>query len=285
MSLSLTDRLVELSKARNNGLITEEEYAAMRARLLDSFATVTIPPRTASMPQESDIRQSRTSPVPPSRPLPPPPTTNYAPNRCSDDLLLNGAVDLATTLYARQGSKSELNLRSLSRDLPVAGRPGTSFRQSASDRQQRAHTLILPRDLWARLRDTIMTERPGSVVVTANNSLSICNGYDESVPETPPPPYSPPEPLPRRRRASTSFFVKQKTATELREELSKLVDDAKREQDSWKMEEARLKMKMGTKPEEIERVRRKQRASAEKYTRKIEAINIKLSIALAIEQV
>ena len=90
--------------------------------------------------------------------------------------------------------------------------------------------------------------------------------------------------VPRRRRASTSFFMKQKTAAELREELSKLVDDAKREQDSWKMEEARLKMKMGTKPEEIERVRRKQRASAEKYTRKIEATNIKLSIALAIEQ-
>ncbi|CAG8479303.1 4817_t:CDS:2 [Paraglomus brasilianum] len=266
MSLSLTDRLVELSKARNNGLISEEEYAAMRARLLDSFATVTIPPRTASMPQESDTRQSRTSLVPPSRPLPQPPIPNYALNRCRDDLLPNGAANLATTLYARQGSKSELNLRSLPRDLPVAGRPGTSSRQAASDRQQRARTLILQHEY------------------DYEHKQQYQQRYDESVPETPPPPYSPPEPLPRRRRASTSFFMKQKTAAELREELSKLVDDAKREQDSWKMEEARLKMKMVTKPEEIERVRRKQRASAEKYTRKIEAINIKLSIALAIEQ-
>jgi len=38
MSSSLTERLEKLSKARDSGLITEEECAATRTRLLESLA-------------------------------------------------------------------------------------------------------------------------------------------------------------------------------------------------------------------------------------------------------
>ena len=41
MKFSLTERFEELSKAWNNNLIIEEEYAIMRTRLLDYFAPQT----------------------------------------------------------------------------------------------------------------------------------------------------------------------------------------------------------------------------------------------------
>jgi len=70
----------------------------------------------------------------------------------------------------------------------------------------------------------------------------------------------------------------------LRRELKKLSQEAKKEQDSWKMEEIRLSMRIGTKPEEIERIRRKMRESAEKYKRKMETVNSKLRLTVLAEQ-
>ncbi|CAG8756362.1 189_t:CDS:2, partial [Cetraspora pellucida] len=102
--------------------------------------------------------------------------------------------------------------------------------------------------------------------------------YEQPVPEVPPPPYSPPESSLRfhRRRSSTSFFLRPKTSAELRKELLKLTEESKKEQDSWRIEEARLRMRINSKPEEIERVKRKMRESNEKYRKKIEAVTAKL---------
>ncbi|CAG8634975.1 13552_t:CDS:2 [Cetraspora pellucida] len=102
--------------------------------------------------------------------------------------------------------------------------------------------------------------------------------YEQSVPEVPPPPYSPPESSLRfhRRRSSTSFFLRPKTSADLRKELLKLTEESKKEQDNWRIEEARLRMRINSKPEEIERVKRKMRESNEKYRKKIEAVTAKL---------
>ncbi|CAG8488565.1 9687_t:CDS:2 [Racocetra fulgida] len=95
--------------------------------------------------------------------------------------------------------------------------------------------------------------RGGDLVETGKHQ------YEQSVPEVPPPPYSPPESSP-----------------ELRKELLKLTEESKKEQDSWRIEEARLRMRINSKPEEIERVKRKMKESNEKYRKKIEAVTAKL---------
>ncbi|CAJ0847970.1 21642_t:CDS:2 [Entrophospora sp. SA101] len=118
---------------------------------------------------------------------------------------------------------------------------------------------------------------------TNQNSRSIVNdissdSLNQPVPEFPPPPYTPPESSQTRyRRPSTNFFIKPKTSQELRKEIQKLREDRKKEQETWKAEERRLKIKVGAKPEDIDRVKRKLNESTEKYNKKIEIVQQKLN--------
>nr|CAG8629229.1 14533_t:CDS:2 [Entrophospora candida] len=118
---------------------------------------------------------------------------------------------------------------------------------------------------------------------TNQNSRSIVNdissdSLNQPVPEFPPPPYTPPESSQTRyRRPSTNFFIKPKTSQELCKEIQKLREDRKKEQETWKAEERRLKIKVGAKPEDIDRVKRKLNESTEKYNKKIEVVQQKLN--------
>ncbi|CAJ0749754.1 15653_t:CDS:2 [Entrophospora sp. SA101] len=103
------------------------------------------------------------------------------------------------------------------------------------------------------------SQRPISMVSQSSlPSSNKRNSLNQPVPEFPPPPYTPPESSQTRyRRPSTNFFIKPKTSQELRKEIQKLREDRKKEQETWKAEERRLKIKVGAKPEDIDRVKRK----------------------------
>ncbi|CAG8532394.1 4997_t:CDS:2 [Acaulospora colombiana] len=111
----------------------------------------------------------------------------------------------------------------------------------------------------------------------SNYIFNETDQFEQLVPELPPPPYTPPESSQTRgRRRPSAFFIKPKTSAELRKELQKLIEQSKKEANSLKIEEARLRMRLNSKPEELDRVKRKIRESNEKYQRKIETVNNKL---------
>ncbi|CAG8753311.1 5892_t:CDS:2, partial [Acaulospora morrowiae] len=122
-------------------------------------------------------------------------------------------------------------------------------------------------------------------LVNNDSVLTETDQFEQLVPEVPPPPYTPPESsYIRGRRRPSNFFIKPKTSTELRKELQKLIEQSKKEANSLKIEEARLRMRLNSKPEDLERVKRKIRESSEKYRKKIEAVNNKLRQTSARDQ-
>ncbi|CAG8546677.1 286_t:CDS:2 [Scutellospora calospora] len=152
---------------------------------------------------------------------------------------------------------------------------------SQSPSQPLSQSPSQPHQRQQNINAATLSARHGEVMNSLNNGsdgLVETDMYEQSMPEVPPPPYSPPESSLRfhRRRTSTSFFLKPKTSTELRKELLKLTEESKKEQDNWRIEEARLRMRINSKPEEIERVKRKMRESSEKYRKKIDAVTAKL---------
>ncbi|CAG8440465.1 14051_t:CDS:2 [Dentiscutata heterogama] len=154
-----------------------------------------------------------------------------------------------------------------------------TFSQSQSSPQPQQRQNINSATISARqIRSLSLGPKVINSLNRGGDGLAETDLYEHSVPEVPPPPYSPPESSLRfhRRRSSTSFFLRPKTSTELRKELLKLTEESKKEQDNWRIEEARLRMRINSKPEEIERVKRKMRESNEKYRKKIEAVTAKL---------
>ncbi|CAG8643419.1 369_t:CDS:2 [Dentiscutata erythropus] len=161
-------------------------------------------------------------------------------------------------------------------DEQLVSTPQT-FSQSQSSPQPQQRQNINSATISARQIRSLSLEVMNSLN-HGGDGLAETDLYEHSVPEVPPPPYSPPESSLRfhRRRSSTSFFLRPKTSTELRKELLKLTEESKKEQDKWRIEEARLRMRINSKPEEIERVKRKMRESNEKYRKKIEDVTAKL---------
>ncbi|CAG8534647.1 1461_t:CDS:2 [Ambispora gerdemannii] len=257
MSFSLTDRLVELNDAREKGLITEGEYKTFRTRILESFSQVSSTNATTTT--------ASCRPAPP--PIPPP--------RSLTSSTTNAALPSSQIFIPLLPSHSNAAVT-----MPNSPPPSPQPHSSAA--------VPLPSGIPQNriLPDAVLQKRRNvrsftiSEIPSDQQQHDNIQEFEHSLPEIPPPPYTPPE---TRRRRSSSFF-RPKSATELRKELDKLKEDAKREQDSWKMEEARLSMRMGTKPEEIERIRKRMRDSAEKYKKKIDVVSSKLRQAMIVEQ-
>ncbi|KAG9284542.1 hypothetical protein G9A89_014146 [Geosiphon pyriformis] len=285
MNLSLTDRLLELKNAHERGLLGDEEYTRIRTRLLDSFTNI-LPLTTVCRPTPPPIPPPRSSTLSqniPGAPKVPPRSTsviNMIKIRAPPEqqrLLENTSVELFSS-----PSLPPTNVDSPSSSQPsIAGIClNTTPTLHASTGRQSLSALT-----FLRKHDRLIGVTTHSLTTAPSNStdLSTIREYGQTIPEIPPPPYTPPESCQSRRYRPSSFF-KVKSSAELRKELKKLTDDAKREQDSWKMQEATLTTKMGTKPEELERIRKKMRDSSEKYQRKIESVRQKMRHAMLTEE-
>ncbi|CAG8445939.1 12419_t:CDS:2 [Ambispora leptoticha] len=283
MSLSLADRLVELNDAREKGLITTEEYKTLRTRILESFSqvssTITTVTTAASITSNNNSssqgRRSIPPPVPP--PLPPP----LPPPFSTSNVIIPVPMVQRIPPFEHASTSGQIftppnAAATTPNSPPPSPQPHSSAAVPTPSNIPQNGTRTLPDESFLQKRRNVRSFTISEVPSSSEQQRINIQEFEQQLPEMPPPPYTPPE---SRRRGSSSFF-KPKTAAELRQELDKLKEYAKREQDSWKMEEARLSMRIGTKPEELERIRKKMRDSAEKYKKKIDVANSKLRQAI-----